>query len=500
MDTLGIIDIGSNSVRLSLIKISKDLSFRLIDSHKETVRLGDGFDEDGRIREEKSVLLFKTLRMFKRLCDSQQVTKIIAVATAAIRKAKNGKLLIQKIADELSIFVEVISGDQEAFLDYIAVSSSLFTKDALILDIGGGSFELALMKQRRLLHSISIPIGSIDLTQAIGSSDPLSKQQEKELKKFILEKLQTIPWLKEAKGLPLVGIGGTCRNISKIDMLKTNYPLDIIHGYTIRKEDLFKTFDEIKKLSLAERREIPGLSAERSDIFVGPYALACFLVESIQSREFISSGKGVREGLFFHYLQEHYILTDHPLNLSLENTAKNMNLNLNHAFHVRKLTHKLFDGTKELHQIHKDLSNIIDTASLLHDSGIIINYYNHHRNSFYVILNAPIYGLTHKELLMSAYIASFHRKKKGENGFQLYESILNKEDIYIIHTVSLLLRLAESLDKSMSNIVSDLCVTIQKDTVIIKISADEYPELEINDAITARAKFKKHFKKNLIIL
>lgn len=500
MDTLGIIDIGSNSVRLSLVRVYKDMSYRLMDEHKEVIRLGDGFDENLMIREEKILSTIKTLRMFKRLCESQEVTKIIAVATAAMRKARNKEEIVRRVYEELAIQVEIIPGDQEAFLDYVAVSSSLFVSDGLILDIGGGSFELALMRDRKLIHSVSIPSGSIDLTKVAGTTESLPKGNEKDLKKFILDILSDLPWLSEAEGLPVIGVGGTCRNIGKIDMLDQDYPLDIIHGYQIKGDRIIETYDRIKKMSLEERKDIPGLSSDRADIFVGPYALVCFLMDYIDSKEFISSGKGVREGLFFHYLQEHNMIIEDPLSLSLENTAKHMRLDLNHAFHVRKLTQKLFEGMKDLHQIDRDISKIIDTATLLHDCGVIINYYNHHRNSFYVILNAQINGLTHKELLMSAYIASFHRKKKGENGFQNYEALLDKDDIYIVNTVSLLLRIAESLDKTMSNIVSDLYVEIEKETVTIKVSASEYPELEINDAITASGKFRKHFKKNLMIL
>lgn len=224
MDTIGIIDMGSNSVRLILVRVFKDLSFRLMDEHKESIRLGDGIDEFSNLKEDKIQDALKTMKMFKRLCDAQNATKIIAVATAAVRKANNGQELIDRIYDETNIDMKVISGKDEAYFDYLAVSHSVFSKDGLILDIGGGSFELVLMKNRELIESVSIPMGSIDFAQKFKIKDPLTKDEEKKMIKFISDKLKEVPWLKSAKNLPLIGVGGTLRNIGKINMLKRNYP------------------------------------------------------------------------------------------------------------------------------------------------------------------------------------------------------------------------------------------------------------------------------------
>lgn len=499
MDTIGIIDMGSNSVRLILVRVFKDLSFRLMDEHKESIRLGDGIDEFSNLKEDKIQDALKTMKMFKRLCDAQNATKIIAVATAAVRKANNGQELIDRIYDETNIDMKVISGKDEAYFDYLAVSHSVFSKDGLILDIGGGSFELVLMKNRELIESVSIPMGSIDFAQKFKIKDPLTKDEEKKMMKFISDKLKEVQWLKSAKNLPLIGVGGTLRNIGKINMLKRNYPIDILHNYEVKTDEVFEIYDELKAMDYESKKSYPGLSSDRADIFIGSLSLVSAIMKQINSDKLIVSGKGVREGLFYNYLLDKNVYVDNPLMLSLENTTKIMGLDLVHSYQVRKLTKRLFDLLKPVHKITDDVGNIIDTSSLLHDAGIIINYYNHHRNSFFVILNSQVNGLSHKELLMSAYIASMHRKNKALENYSRYKLLLDSEDVQKIKKIAIFLRIAESLDKSMSCIVSDLEIEIKKDKVIVKVISKDNPEVELNDARAAISAFKKLYKLDLVI-
>ena len=497
MDTIGIIDIGSNSVRLILVKVFQDMSFRLMDEHKESIRLGEGLGKDLILSEEKIEHTIKTLTMFKRLCDAQNATKIIAVATAAVRKAKNGPDLIDKIYKLTGIELKSISGKDEAYYDYLAVSHSVFAPDGLILDIGGGSFELILMKNRELLESISIPMGSIDFANQFKIKDALSKDEEVKMIEYLSAKLKEIPWLKKAANLPLIGVGGTLRNIGKINMVRRDYPIDILHNYEVPSADVNDIYNEIKGMNLESKKAYRGLSSDRADIFVGSLALVQTIMKQLSIQTLIISGKGVREGLFYNYLLEKNVYIDNPLMLSVENTTKIMGLGLVHSYQVRKLTKLLFEALKPLHNLNEDVYNIIDTSSLLHDAGIIINYYNHHRNSFFVILNAQINGLSHKELLMSAYIASMHRKNKAAEDYLKYKQLISSTDIQTIKKIAIILRIAESLDKSMSCNVDDIACDISKDKVVIKITSNENADIELIDAKSAANQFKKIFKKDL---
>lgn len=500
MEKLGVIDLGSNSVRLLLINIWDDLSYKVIDELKETVRLGDGFSKDGSLRPSRVEKALKTLRMFKNLCDAQNVTHIVAVATAAVRKASNGDDFLKLVHEELKIPLEVISGEEEAYLDYVGVTSSMDVSNALILDIGGGSSELILVKNRKLINSISLPLGSIDLAQSFNIQEKLSFEEEKRLTSFLKSELESLPWLSEARGYPLIGVGGTLRNIGKISRNQKSYPLNMHHNYFMEKDEITRIYNRVKSLSLVERKKIPGLSEDRADIFVGSMALVNTLFEMLNLSSLRISGKGVREGLAFKYLIDKGSSIDSPLDFSLNNIAKVMGLNIPHSLQVYNLAQKLCHELKPLINIDRDFSKILKTASLLHDSGVVINYYSHSKNSFYTVINAPINGLTHRELIMSAYIASLHGKSRHNLDWDNYRLLLDPTDIDLIRKLGLILRIAESLDRSLCNKVDDLKCEIHKDKVILTIFSMDSAELEINDAVTSCEYFKRIFKRDLFII
>jgi exopolyphosphatase/guanosine-5'-triphosphate,3'-diphosphate pyrophosphatase len=175
-------------------------------------------------------------------------------------------------------------------------------------------------------------------------------------------------------------------------------------------------------------------------------------------------------------------------------------LNKKHAQHICQLTQSLFDQLTGLHQIpDPGIPRLIKTAALLHDCGTQIRYYNHHEHSFYILLNSAINGLTHRELLMSAYIAASHRKDPAVH-FARYDLLLTKEDHLIIQKVGVLLRIAESLDRGMTGIVQEVHCEILGDTVIIQTVTAEDPELAIYNAMTAGKQFQKIYGKRLQIV
>ena len=160
---------------------------------------------------------------------------------------------------------------------------------------------------------------------------------------------------------------------------------------------------------------------------------------------------------------------------------------------------KLFQALKPLHKLGDNFNNIIKTASILHDCGTSIDYYNHHRHSFYIILNSYINGLTHKELLMSAAISASHRNNSYHLPLPSFCSMINKLDLKVIDELGVILKIAEGLDRSLEGAVNDLQVSITEDSVIIKVFSNTDLYLEIKQAQRATRKFKDVYNKNLII-
>ena len=511
MYNLAIIDIGSNSMKMVLAEVKKGNSFNIIDELKETVRLGKGMNEEKKLKEDRIEKAIQTLRMFKDLCEANKTEEIITVATAAVREAKNRQKFLNRVKDEIGLEVKVLSGLDEGYYDYWGVANSIDREDGLIMDIGGGSIELVWMKDRVIKESTSLSFGALDITQNFDLYDSISPEQEAELEDFLTQAYQEVPWLSKMEHQTLLGVGGTLKNIARIDQRKKNYPLNILHNYKMSAADINDVYHLVKKKDLAERKDISGLSKKRADIFIGASAAVDALVNFCGLDKLVLSRKGIREGLIYHHLCREDNPVKDVIDFSIQNILNNFNLNQNHAYHIYQLTKSLYDKLKPLYNLtapefEGDIDKIILVAAMMHDIGNHINYYDHHEHSFYMILNTGLNGLSHRELLLSAYISASHRHTKYSlHKYNLnrasFQKIINKDgsDKEMIRKTGILLEIAESLDRSMNGIVEAIQCSITVDRVKMKTISRADASLEINDALETADGFKKLYDKELAI-
>lgn len=499
MKHIGVIDIGSNSVRLLLAEITKNNSFKIITELKEYVRLGEGFDDSQNLIEEKINDTITVLTIYKNFCNMFEEIKIIATATEAVRKAKNQAYFLNKIKAATGIEIKILSGEKEAYYDYFASVNTLNIKDGLIMDIGGASTELIWVENRNLKKCISLPFGAITLTNKFQLQNTITSEQEKELKNFFVDIFSKIPWLNEVKSDSLVGIGGSIRNIAKINKKQNNYPLDLIHNYSIPSDEVAEIYNNVKSKTIGQRKKIKGLSKNRADIFLGAVCAVNSLISILKMKKLIISRNGLREGVLLSTLYDDKKI-DNILDYSINNILTNNNTNSKHSIHVYKLTKSLFMQLKTIHRLDDYLINVIKTSSMLHDIGNNISYYYHYKHSSYIILNSTIYGLTPKECVMSAFAASYHRSDNLPSNFGEFKALLDKIDIYSIKVIGILLRIAENLDKDLSGSIEDVNCKIEDDLVVIKTISNHHSDFLIKQAQNVSDSFKELLGKKLYIV
>ena len=157
MERVAIIDMGSNSIRFIVIQVADNKSYRLEYQQKEAIRLGRGMSETGRLNPEGVERAMACLHVYKHMMEVLQVTKCIAVATAAARNAADGEAFIARIKQETGIDIEVISGEREAYLGYLGVVNTIDERNYLQFDLGGASIEVSLVRDRKIVESVSSP-------------------------------------------------------------------------------------------------------------------------------------------------------------------------------------------------------------------------------------------------------------------------------------------------------------------------------------------------------
>ena len=504
MEKIAIIDLGSNSLRLVLVDILDGGYFTVFDELKETVRLAQDMELDGFLQPARVAQTIKTLKMFRRLCDANNVTHIYAYATAAVRKAKNQRGFLDEVQATTGIKLKVLDIEEEAQLVYQGVINSMDIPRGIIIDIGGGSTQIVYYNRKSLLAHSTLPVGSVVLTDMFKSMNLTPAERAERIEAYVMQELDKLDWIKDL--LPdtkLIGVGGTFRNIGKISRKLKKYPLDMTHNYVVPIGEFNSIYNNIKSLDLDKTMKIKGLSSVRADIFPAALSAIKAIATYTNSDALVVSGSGLREGTMFKYAvpsTNEKPITD-VLGHSIYTLLNFFGENIVHAEQVYTLSIQLFKQLKVLHKLPRAYVKVLRTAAMLHDCGNHIKYYNHHKHSSYIILNSNLYGISHKDLVMAAFVASMHRKGDIDTAeFMRYRDMLTEEDLDAVFKLGVIVRIAESLDRSMSSVITNITCDVLGDSVIMKTENDGDCSLEIKDAMNAVNDFRRAYKKNLQIL
>lgn len=504
MEKIGIIDLGSNSARLVIVNLFTEGYFMVVDELKESVRLGQDMERDGFLKPARVAETIKTLKMFRKLCDASGVTRIIAVATEAVRRAKNQRSFLDEIQATCGIKIRVLSPEEEAVLVYRGVINTMDVPKGIVLEIGGGSTKIVYYNRRNMLNYVTLPFGAVTLTGLFSGEGLKPEEQAAKIEEFFTEQLKQVEWLREVDpDVQMIGVGGSFRNLFKIAKMVHKYPLDNVHNYKMQVEDFMPLYDMIKVLDLDKKKKIKGLSAERADILPAALAVIKAFVSYMNAEQFTFSGAGLREGLMFN--QALPMTIEKPiadvLNYSLTTLVKYYGCDEKHVEHVVNLSIQLFKQLRVLHKFPRQYLKILKVAAMMHDCGMSVKFYNHQRHSWYMILNATLYGVSHRDIVLAAFTACCHKREEiNAYDWARYRDIISDDDLDIVKKLGVMLRIAESLDRSNSGTIKGINCDILGDSVIMKTEIEGDATLEIKNAMSAATEFRKSFHKNLEIL
>ncbi len=504
MENIAIIDLGSNTARLLIVNVKENGHFQIIDQLKESTRLGEGMEKDGFLKPARIQDTIKTLKMFKKLCDANGIEKIIAVATAAVRRAKNQRSFLDEVFALCGIKFRVLSAEEEAILVYRGVINTMDIPKGIILEIGGGSSKIIYYNRRNLLNYETLPFGSITLTEMFNGEGLSQVEQVEKIEQFFTEQLSKIEWLKEVDPeVQLIGVGGAFRNLCRITKIMKKYPLRAIHNYFIADNDFEHVYDLLKTLDIDRKKKIKGISSDRADILPAAFAVVSAFKKYLNLQNITISGSGLRTGLLFNHAVPTTV--DKPvsdvLTYSLNSMADFYGCYSEHTEHVVNLAIQLFKQLRVLHKFPRQYLKILKVAAYLYDTGKKVSFYNFEKHSGYVILNANVNGISHRDLVLASFVAG-NTSMEDINPFDWgkYRDLINDEDADSVRKMGIMLRIADALDRSLSFVVKGINCDILGDSVIMKTEVDGDASLEINSALKIGGDFRKIFKKNLEIL
>ncbi|MGY3186023.1 Ppx/GppA phosphatase family protein [Lysinibacillus sp. TE18511] len=494
-----IIDIGSNTIRLVLYQYDKEEGLREIGNIKTVARLRTYLQPSGEMSEEGIQVLTETLMTFKAMLDDFEVTDVKAAATAAIRQATNRAEIITLMKERTGIQIELLTEEEEAYYGFVAVAHSSGTKSAVTIDIGGGSTEITLFKNKELQESHSFPFGTVSLKQRFVKGDIINGSEKKELIAFIKEQFKSLPWIQDI-GLPIIAIGGSARNVAQIHQQKLAYPIASVHGYEMTKENLEELSVFLGNLSFNELKQLDGLSADRADIIVPALEVFSVLMEVVGSESFQITKNGLREGLIIQRILQTDESAFDKYNVFEGNArrlARQYGRTEDEVDYLMNLTDQLYRecchlGYSQYNQ--KDLE-LLTRASKVFNIGEYIELSSASQHTFYLIANQSIDGLNHKERVKLALLASYKNKDYYQRFAAPFTEWMSREEYRKIRDFGALLKFVYALNVSKRKIVHAIEIQTEEDYVQLSIYVKNNAAAEKYQA----NRHKKHLERALKI-
>jgi exopolyphosphatase/guanosine-5'-triphosphate,3'-diphosphate pyrophosphatase len=458
---LSAIDIGSNSIRQTIADVSPSGIIRVVDEMKAAPRLGAGLSKRGSISEIAVQNALSTLSRMATLANQLGVKRTEVVATSAVREASNGEQFLRLVRSETGLKIKILRGEDEARLAFRSALAhfDLALGRAVVMDIGGGSLELALSADGLVDRLISLPLGAIRTTERyLGAGQ--KKKGLRKLRKAVRLELRRHLSARHWHAARIICSGGTFTTLASIYLARIGMEsAKTVHGTVIPRVELEHIVDMLRNLSPEERQAVPGLSAARSDIIVGGLAVAAEVAARVEAKELVVSAYGIREGILLESAQVAASPADpgEARERSVRELAERSHYEEIHSKHVQTLALQLFDSIGQRLGCTPDDRRILSDAALLHDIGYHISYDKHNKHSYHLIEHAELLGVTPAEQIIVANVARYHRGAEPKKKHVNYGG-LDKPMRESINRLAAILRVADGYDRGHASAVAEIRV------------------------------------------
>lgn len=502
---LAVIDIGTNSIHMVLAEIQPDAGYKILDRFKDMTRLGDGAFATRRLSDAAISRALATLKTLATLARNKGFDRIVAVATSAVREARNGGEFVNQVAEQTGLTVRVISGFEEARLIFLGVKDSipLSESPSLVVDVGGGSVELIAGNQDGLFQAGSLKLGAIRLVDQFLPKTPPPAPMLRALEQAVTAQLTaTLDTFQIKQFDSLIATSGMAANLAEVAHMKlTGRSLPQVNLAKVTLKDLRLVETELARSSLKARLAMPGLDPKRVDTLLPAAVVLRCLLELSGLTVMTLCDKAIREGVIHDFIAHHRERLKAEIDIpdlrrrNVVGLARRCQAPEVHSQHVAALALRLFDQTKQLHRLGQQERNCLEYAALLHDVGYLINPRQHHKHAYYLIKNSDLGGLTADEIDVVANVARYHRRATPELKHQGYESLTPRLK-RVVRILSALLRIADGLDRTHSSVVQTVNVKSGKTMTIEAIATGE-AEMELWAAKNRADLFEQVFRRRV---
>lgn len=468
------IDVGSNSIKLVVVDAAASDSFAVLAREKETVRLGHDTLRKGQLSPTAIERATDCIKRFRSIAEARGAERTVCVATASVREARNSSQFIREVKRIAGVSVEVLSSVEEARLIGVAAAQGCAASGATIvnIDIGGGSTEISLMRDSVPVGLFSVKLGAIGLTEQFIIADPPKPKELRALRDEVraaLERpareLQGATWQQATGTSGTILAIGTALRLRALSEEQSQAKGAQPAGDEVLLNKLGRFNSRIAELRVSERRALPGISAQRSEIIIAGGQILEGAMQALGISTLRTCSWALREGVLIDRLREIEAESRPPLSdvadyrlRGVHAVGRRFGYEEAHAHQVARMAERIFD-----HLVKSRLSANLDrhdrvllsAAALLHDIGYHIAHENHHKHSLYLIKHSELTGFSEAERDVIANVARYHRGSEPRERHENFAA-LNQADRETVFTLAAILRLADAFDRRHDNRVADV--------------------------------------------
>lgn len=496
---LAAIDVGTNTIRLTVAEVQDDDTYRILDEEREMVRLGEKLDRTGRLSEAAMTRALAAIGKMKAIADGFKITQLRAIATSAVREAANGRAFVREVSRQHKVRIDVISGEEEARLAFRTASRhfDFQGRPTAVVDIGGGSVEVILSAGTAIDHVYSFPLGAVRVTERLVRSDPLRPRHWKQMKDEIDRTIRPVTRQGAHRAEIMIGSGGTFTALAHMSKWQREGRHGSVQGYVLTPAEIIHLLGRLRETPLEARREIQGLSSDRADIIVGGVSVISRLVRGLETQQIMVNERGIRDGLLLHMVSELPGRSASPLPGNriewARQFARKAHSNERHSEQVAELAVQIFDGVQNRFGLPASSRDLLEAAAILHEIGHLISHSKHHKHAYHLIIHGDLPGFTPHEVELIANVVRYHRRAFPRKWHENL-AYLAGPDRRLIAKLSGILRIADGLDRTHSQSVTGVKVRALRGRLRLNLEARMFPEIESADAARKADLFRRAFK------
>ena len=500
------IDIGSNSIRMAAAEVVPgERRPQTLAQDREVVRLGESVFRNGSLSESAIALACAVLSRMADTYHGLDVLAARAVATSAVRDARNQDEFIARASQAIGAPVEIISGREEARLIHLGVESTWPQQNRrlLIVDIGGGSVELIAGENGALREVLSRPLGAVRLKEMFLADDPPAPRHLHQMREYIDDKLAgAVRRLGDGQWQRVIGTSASASavvcSVNRVPRSKRE-AADHLRASTAQ---IRKLYEKLSAMGIAGRRKVTGIGPKRAEIIVPGVSVLLRVLETFHQPSMYYSAAGVRDGIIADLaarrVGRELAELSRDQRREVELMARRYGVALDHARAVAAMSGQMFNATQPMHQLPPHYGRLLEAAAYLHDVGHYVSDSAHHKHSYYLVANSDMPGFTARERELIANLCRYHRKSMPAPVHSNYQALNAEEKRALVYLIPLL-RLADNLDLSKDQRVQSMECRLRDGQVVLQLRSNRDIDLEQWAAERVSDVFRQIYEKPLAI-